>query len=170
MTELDLIYVSYNSERWIEKCFNSIIESEYDLNQVSIYVVDNASQDDSVKMLCQAKERLEKYVKKFEVINSNKNLGFGKGNNLGFNAGTAPIVCFFNIDTELYPNTLSELVNDIEQSDKRYGLWELRQFPYEHPKLYDPLTHETSWSSGAAFSMRRELFKKIHGFDEKIFI
>ncbi len=170
MKELDLIYVSYNSEKWIKQCFDSITKSDYDLNKISIYVVDNASKDNSLEMLYQCKDKLEKVVKKFEIISPKKNLGFGKGNNLGFKAGNSPIVCFLNIDTELYPNTLSELVKDIEQSDKKFGLWELRQFPYEHPKIYDALTHETVWSSGAAFAMYRQLYEEINGFDERFFM
>lgn len=170
MRELDLIYVSYNSEKWIEKCFFSILKSKYDLKQVSIYVLDNASTDKTVSILKQVQEQYKNELKKFEIIESKENYGFGKGNNYAFRAGKAPIACFFNIDTEVYPDTLSCLVEDIEKSDPEVGLWELRQFPYEHPKMYDALTHETSWSSGAAFAIRRELFEKLQGFDEAIFM
>ena len=48
---MDLIYVSYNSEKWIEKCFESVLKSEYDLKQVSIVVVDNNFTDNTVTML-----------------------------------------------------------------------------------------------------------------------
>ena len=150
MLELDIIYVTYNSEKWIDRCFKSVLESDYDLSKVSIYVVDNASQDKTIVSLSRVKDECSERAKKFEIIPSEKNLGFGKGNNLGFRAGDSPIVCFFNIDTEIYPDTLKNLVADIENSDQQCGLWELRQFPYEHPKMYDPLTHETAWSSGAA--------------------
>lgn len=170
MLELDIIYVTYNSEKWIDRCFKSVLESDYDLSKVSIYVVDNASQDKTIVSLSRVKDECSERAKKFEIILSEKNLGFGKGNNLGFRAGDSSIVCFFNIDTEIYPDTLKNLVADIENSDQQCGLWELRQFPYEHPKMYDPLTHETAWSSGAAFAMRRDLFEQLHGFDEKIFM
>ena len=42
---MDIVFVSYNSERWIENCFTSIRKSEFDLKTVSIYVVDNGSKD-----------------------------------------------------------------------------------------------------------------------------
>lgn len=167
---MDLVYVSYNSEKWIEKCFASVLNSGYDLKKVSIYVVDNGSTDGSLKKLELAKEKCSANVRNFEIIEAGKNLGFGGANNLGAQHGTDEIICFFNIDTELYPDTLTNLDKDINDSDEQFALWELRQFPYEHPKMYDALTHETSWSSGAAFAIRRSVFEEMKGFDDAIFM
>lgn len=167
---MDLVFVSYNSEKWIENCFASIMQSEYNLKSVSIYVVDNNSTDGTLKKLEQAKVLCEKQLRSFTIIESGKNLGFGGANNLGFKKGSDEIVCFFNIDTELYSDTLTKLEKDIIESKEEVALWELRQFPYEHPKLYDALTHETSWASGAAFAVRREIFAKLGGFDDAIFM
>ncbi|MDO4556323.1 MAG: glycosyltransferase, partial [Lachnospiraceae bacterium] len=55
-------------------------------------------------------------------------------------------------------------------SEKNIGAWEMRQLPYEHPKLYNPVTGETSWMSGAAFAVRRNVFERIGGFDSRIFM
>lgn len=63
-----------------------------------------------------------------------------------------------------------ELMKAVNESDKNTAMWELRQFPYEHPKIYDPVTQEAQWSSGAAFAIRREVYKQLGGFDEKIFM
>lgn len=167
---MDLVYVSYNSEKWIDRCFASVMKSDYDLKSVSVYAVDNASSDSSVKKLYEAKKKYQNQLKSFEVITAKTNMGFGNANNLAFRHGSSPIVCFFNIDTELLADTLKNLKTDIKTSDKKTALWELRQFPYEHPKLYDALTHETSWSSGAAFAVRRRVYEKIGGFDKYIFM
>lgn len=167
---MDIIYVSYNSEKWIEKCFDSVLSSDYDLSKVSIYTVDNGSTDDTIKKLELAKEKCLSKVRHFEIIKSKKNLGFGGGNNLGAEAGKDEIICFFNMDTELYSDTLIQLEKDIRESEESFALWELRQFPFEHPKMYDPLTHETSWSSGAAFAVKRNVFEDIKGFDNAIFM
>ncbi len=167
---MDLVYVSYNSKRWIRQCFDSLLQSQYDLKKIAVYVVDNGSKDGSLTQLKAAKQKCSGRVKSFELIEAKENLGFGRANNLGAEHGTDPIICFFNIDTRLYPDTLSNLYKEIRESDKSWGLWELRQFPYEHPKLYDALTHETGWSSGAAFAVRRRLYEKIGGFDEEIFL
>ncbi|MTL04525.1 glycosyltransferase, partial [Turicibacter sanguinis] len=167
---LDIIFVTYNSQKWIDNCFKSIHESEYDLKQLNLIIVDNNSQDDTVKKLNHIKEQTGNDYGDFKIIESKENLGFGKGNNLGFEGGTSPYVLFLNIDTEVENNTFSELEKEIISSNEKIGAWELRQFPYEHPKFYNPVTEYTSWSSGAALVVRRDLFEKIGGFDKNIFM
>lgn len=167
---MDLVYVTYNSEKWIVKCFESLLDSDFVLSEINVYVVDNCSTDNSLQILRETKKKIEKKIGKFEIIESKKNVGFGKGNNLGFAKGSSDIVCFFNIDTQLLSNTLSELKKAIDNSNQDVAMWELRQFPYEHPKLYDAITLECLWSSGAAFAMKRAVYQKMGGFDEKIFM
>lgn len=167
---MDIVYVTYNSEKWIEKCFFSLLNSNYDLKQLSIYVVDNGSTDNTVANLYRVKNRMQMHVKQFEIIEAKENLGFGKGCNLGFSKGNSDIVCFFNIDTEVLSDTISNLAAEIGTSDKDTAMWELRQFPYEHPKLYDPVTMDAAWSSGAAFAIKRQIYERLGGFDERIFM
>lgn len=168
--KLDIVYVSYNSEKWIEQNFTSYLKSNYDLKNVHIIVVDNGSIDRTLDYLRQASEKLQGIVGTFDIIESKENLGFGKANNLGFTKGDSEYVSFLNIDTELLPDTISQLMEEINRSNDEFDMWELRQFPYEHPKMYDPLTGETSWSSGAAFAVRRSIYEKVHGFDDNIFM
>lgn len=167
---LDIIYVTYNSQKWIHRCFESLIKSNYPSNKLNIVVVDNASKDETLVELEHIKDSIGKQFNKFEIIKSNDNLGFGKANNLGFLKGESEVACFFNIDTEVFPNTISNLVEEIKNSNEDVGLWELRQFPYEHPKFYNIITGYTSWSSGAAFATKRNLYKELNGFDDKIFM
>ena len=164
---IDLIYVTYNSEKWIAQCFDSILDNDYDLKQINIIVVDNASTDKTVNILQNKKSKMLNHFASFNIIQNKNNEGFGKANNIGFSKGCSEFVCFFNIDTRLFKNTLSVLTNVISHSEKDVALWELRQFPYEHPKMYDPVSMETEWCSGAAFAVKRDVFKKIIVF--KIF-
>lgn len=166
----DIVYVTYNSEKWIEKCFASWLAVETDLKKINIFVVDNASTDNTVSLLKTFQQKNGERFGSFSIRCENKNWGFGKANNIGFSAGHSDIVCFLNIDTELFPDTITALEYEIEYSSGRTALWEFRQFPYEHPKMYDILTGETTWSSGAAFAVRRYVFEDLHGFDEKIFM
>lgn len=167
---MDIVFVTYNSEKWIDKCFSSILNGLYKTQNVNIIVVDNHSEDNTLSALVSIKEKTLQKWESFQIIANDKNLGFGKANNIGFKAGNSDIVCFINIDTEFFPDTLTELDHELQHSDKQTALWEFRQFPYEHPKLYDILTGYTSWCSGAAFAVRRKVFEKVHGFDEKIFL
>ena len=53
--KIDIILVSYNSEKYIENCIKIILNSDYELKKVGIYVYDNNSKDNSVKILNQLK-------------------------------------------------------------------------------------------------------------------
>lgn len=170
MKTMDLVYVTYNSSKWVDACFQSVINSHFDLKNISVFVVDNASTDDTLEKLKAFKSQHGDKLNAFEIIESNKNLGFGRANNLGFRHGNSEIACFLNIDTELCTDTLMQLDADICQSEDIYSLWELRQFPYEHPKFYEAVTHETTWSSGAAFAIKRNVFAEVGGFDDGIFM
>ena len=167
---MDIVYVTYNSEKWVTKCFESLARSSCDLSQLSVWVFDNNSSDKTTKLLKDLQARSQNLFSGFEVIFSDKNLGFGKANNLAAAKGKDDIICFFNIDTELLPDSLESLQQSIICSPADVGMWELRQLPYEHPKYYDPATGETSWCSGAAFAIRRSVFDSLGGFDPNIFM
>lgn len=167
---IDIVYVTYNSEKWISGCFQSWLHTDYDLKKVNIYVVDNNSGDRTVELLEGFRlENLDRFGS-FSIIQEKRNWGFGKANNIGFFKGTSDIVCFLNIDTEVFSDTFTELEKEITASDEKNAVWEFRQFPYEHPKFYSILTGETTWCSGAAFAIRRSVYKEMNGFDERIFM
>ena len=168
--KLDLIFVTYNSSKWIENCFKYLALSEYDLKKINIYVVDNCSKDNTLPLLYEAKNKLKNTVNSFIIIENEKNTGFGDANNLAFSKGKSDIVVFINIDTELFSDSLQNLVNDINDSYEDIGIWEMRQIPFELPKFYNPVNLITNWSSGAAFAIKREIFMNLHGFDKRIFM
>ena len=167
---MDIIYVTYNSEMWIDACFNALLKSNYNIKQINIFVLDNNSTDKTVEKLYQNSELCQNKFGKFEIVQSEINLGFGRANNLAFGKGNSDIAVFLNIDTEVYENTLNILEREIKSGPYNAAMWEMRQIPYEHPKIYNPVTMETSWCSGAAFAVKREVFQKLGGFDEKFFM
>ena len=101
----DIVYVTYNSEKWIENCFNSWLQADFDLKEICIYVVDNASIDKTIKRLEEFKEKEGDRFGNFSIIKESRNWGFGKANNIGFSKGNSDVVCFLNIDTEIFPDT-----------------------------------------------------------------
>lgn len=171
MISVDIVYVTYSSEKWIDGYFKSLLCSDYDLKRVNLYFVDNGSKDGTVEKLESLKKECGTRFGEFAIYQSKENVGFGAGNNIGVSLGHSPYVFCSNIDTELYEDTLSQIAKAVEADrDSEFALWELRQFPYEHPKFYDPITLETSWSSGAAFVIRRDVYEQIGGFDEQFFM
>lgn len=166
---IDIILVTYNSKKYIKNCLESIFKSDYDLNKVGILVYDNNSNDETISILKELKEEYAKKLATFQIIEGEKNLGFGVANNLAAKNSLADYLFFLNIDCEIYPDTLTKLEEEINKREN-FGILELKQTPYEHPKYYDPITLETKWSSGACFIIKKSLFFKVGGFDKNIFM
>ncbi|MDU0332798.1 glycosyltransferase family 2 protein [Paenibacillus sp. 3LSP] len=168
MKSLDIIIVSYNSEKWIPSLLDSLSSQNYPLKKLHITFVDNGSVDNS-------RELLETYERKEDFGSYNyhfldNNQGFGRANNYGVHHSKQDYVFFLNVDTKVDENCIVELMKSVEISDDSVGLWEARQFPYEHPKVYNPVTMETGWASGACSLVRRDYFEMVGKFDEKIFM
>lgn len=68
-----VIIVSYNFERWMDRCLGSLRQSE---QPADIVVIDNASQDNSVRSI-------QENYPEVRLIRSKTNLGFGRANNIG---------------------------------------------------------------------------------------
>ena len=68
-----VIIISYNFERWMERCLESLRLSKH---PVDVVVIDNDSKDRSI-------ERIRKDYPEVRLIVNGANLGFGKANNIG---------------------------------------------------------------------------------------
>ena len=160
----DVVIVTFNSEKWIKPCLNSLIKFN---DSIRITCVDNASTDGTINLLTE----FSKKFPHFTLIENERNVGFGEGNNIGTLNGDSEYIIFLNIDTEILDTDfLGKLNKIISLSSDDIAAWEFRQIPYEHPKIYDPISLETGWMSGAAFCIRRKCFNEINGFDKKLFM
>ncbi|MFZ2857600.1 glycosyltransferase family 2 protein [Acidovorax sp.] len=132
-TLVSIIIVNYNGLNFLEKCINSIKKS-FLYHNYEIIIVDNASLDGSCEWLRQRNDII--------YIESNTNLGFTGGNNLGAARASGNRLLFINNDTEII-TPLDELISIIDDSSVgivgcrlQYG--DLRQqfsFGYEHTPL-----------------------------------
>ena len=134
--KIDIVIVTYNSQRWLKDCIESIEgQKGINLNDINLFFVDNKSQDATI-------EELNKYKNKsklgsFNIIENTTNCGFGQANNIGFSKGESEYVFFLNHDTKLDKDTIKNMENEINVSEKEFVMWEFRQKPYEHPKYYN---------------------------------
>lgn len=168
--KLDVVFVTYNSIKWIDDNFNSILSSEYDLKNISLYYYDNNSSDSTIDKLNELKLKYGEKFNDFQVIRGKKNSGFGIGNNRAAKYGKSKYILFLNIDTVINKDTFLKIEKELSDDYENVGVYELRQYPYEHPKYYDPFTGYTSWASGACVIIKRKIFEKINGFDKNIFM
>lgn len=166
----DFCIATYNSQNWLEPCVRALAALDCDKSRIGLYFADNASQDDTIGELNRLKDRYGAPFGAFEVLPQAENLGFGAACNRAARAGTGEMVVCLNADTEILPDALARLEQVIGGCDESWGAFELRQLPYEHPKVYDPVTMETPWASGAALAVRRTVWQDVGGFDESFFM
>lgn len=103
--------VTYNSERYIRRCLEAVLEQQG--VALEVVVVDNASADNTRAILKEFKGRVRK-------ICCDRNLGFAEAQNRGIRATTTPWVLTLNPDVLLQPGFLRELV-EAGESDPGAG-------------------------------------------------
>ena len=135
--KLSIIIVSYNVKHYLTQCLTSIWRS--DEKDVEVFVVDNASKDDSIGFL--RKSFPEREYPLLHLIESKKNLGFGKANNLALKQATGDYILFLNPDTVLTEHTLSDCL----------------QFATTHPEIGCLGVRMLKDAGGFAFESRRGL-------------
>jgi GT2 family glycosyltransferase len=108
--DLSIIIVNWNSKDFVRKCAQSIRENPPEMSY-EIIVVDGASFDGCGEML--AKEFPE-----VRFVQSQKNVGFAKANNLGFEKSNGELLLFLNPDTEVRGGAVNTLVAALRSLDK----------------------------------------------------
>lgn len=106
--ELAIIIVNYRTPAMTIDCLTSLLSFIGDI-KVSIVVVDNYSNDDSVKVIsewCEVHD--ENSIVK--IISSKQNQGFSAGNNLGIKSVQANYYLLLNSDTIVKKNAIEKLI------------------------------------------------------------
>jgi hypothetical protein len=167
--------------------FASQINFEYE-----VFVVDNASKDDSVEVL-------KKAYPQVSVISAKKNFGFAGGNNIALRQAQGKYVLLLNSDSEVQSNTLETSVKYMEEHpqvgamsckvllpdgslDKAcrrkfpnpwnsfLRLFGLRKFSNYNFSNNENLETEVDAVAGAFMLVRKEVIDKIGLLDEEFFM
>ena len=105
--DLSVVIVNYRTFELTKNTVNSILDYEYPFD-IEIFVVDNASGDDSLS-------RLQDYFgDKVKFIASSQNNGFAAGNNLALRQANGKYQLLLNSDTIVWENTLKNVYNYME--------------------------------------------------------
>lgn len=186
---ISVIIISYNSENFIEKCLSSLLKNLPLKSEV--IVLDNASSDSTV-------EKLTKFIPQIKLIKSSKNLGFATGCNKATQEAKGEYLFFLNPDTEINTPVLEELVEfygshpnagivapklimpdgktqpsakklpTIWGAFKEYILGIKNSYSQYVPEGDNPQAVEMVY--GAAILIKKDLFERLKGFDEKFFL
>ncbi|MGZ5650382.1 MAG: glycosyltransferase [Usitatibacter sp.] len=172
MREVDLSIVTYAPDiALLQQLLDSLAEPARAPLARNLLIQDN-SPDPQLAARLAALPQLQPggAFDRVDVQRSGANLGFGRGHNANAARGSAPYFLVVNQDCVLEPGVLERLIDAAIASADDVAAWELRQIPYEHPKEYDPVTLETTWTSGAATLFRRSAFDGARGFEPRIFM
>ncbi len=186
--DLSIIIVNYKSEHYLDKCLASIYR-ESRAEQFEIIIVNN---DQAANLA----EIVKKYPKA-AIFNCEKNIGFGRACNYGAKKALGGLLLFLNPDTQFLNDYAQHVVNKFEKSAKKIGIigpklltdegqtqaWctgkdltlgqrvKNKFWIVESRKLWESQKEiMTDWVSGAALTIKKELFEKIEGFDENFFM
>lgn len=110
MSKIGIVICNYNKQDYIIRCMESIFAST--MQDFDVYVVDNASTDDSVKMINEA------FGDKVKVIINQENLGGSGGFHVGVETALrrdySYILCVDN-DIVMAPDNIEKLYSYMEQ-------------------------------------------------------
>jgi len=107
-TKVTVIIVNYNTGSLLRDCLNSILKSK-DIKNIDINIVDNASTDNSVEIVRQNFPQVN-------LVENEQNIGFARANNQILKTCQAPYILLLNPDIILKDNTLSRVLNFMEQN------------------------------------------------------
>jgi N-acetylglucosaminyl-diphospho-decaprenol L-rhamnosyltransferase len=158
--DLTIVITTYRSEEKIESCLRSID------SDIKVIIVENSNNS-------KFKSDIENKFKNVECILSNKNLGYGKANNIGLNKVSTKYSLILNPDTLLG----KEAINNFFIFSKRNvnftllgpsqneNLSKLETCKYNRSGLF-----ETESIKGFATFLHMPKFAKIGFFDESFFL
>ena len=184
---VSVIIVTYNSDKHIYDCLDSIFKYNDIGEALEVIIVDNQSEN-----FPKTKEELKKrYNGRLIILENDRNGGYGQGNNVGIRAASAPIVLIMNPDVRLLepifknaldafrnPKVVQYGVRALNKDGKNYNSIGISE--QIHPFVRLPLhsiCNKTGWFFqkymyliGACFFIRKSSFEEVGLFDERIFM
>lgn len=198
MPDLSIIIVTYNSEKYIAKCIDSINCNLKDVSFETI-VVDNNSTDATVAILTEKPNVI--------LLRNNKNVGFAAANNRGIKSARGSFVLILNPDIIITSSTvLKDMISyyiqnpstgimsarlfyedgSVQESARKFpaiSFFLIRGFKLEQvfkkSKFYQLNTFDcelpkkpikVDWVIGAFMLMKKTYLEEVGMFDEKYFM
>ena len=178
-----IIIVSFNTCELTRNCLLSLQEHE---PGSEVIVVDNASHDQSADMI-------QDEFPDVKLVRLEKNVGFGRANNAGYEHATTDVIVLLNSDTILNDNALARCEARLK-SDSTVGVVSPKlmgvdgvpqQCRHRFPTIadnfrkafrmktspVDRVPEDWSWLAGTCLVLRREAIEQAGGlFDHELFM
>ena len=193
--ELSIVILSYNAKDLTVACLESVIsqyKKELIDKEIEIIIVDNNSSDESAPEVLKIKNKISNLA----LIQNKENMGFARGCNIGANVAKGRYILFLNSDTQVLDRgflsmtdfldknpQIALLGGKLENNDgsiqpsagKFYNLVNLIIMLLGLERLgflrsSPDKIQKVDWVSGACMMVRRNIFEKLNGFDDKLFM
>lgn len=121
MIRLSIIIPVYNSEKYLTKCLDSLLEQDIPMHETEIIIINDGSTDKSAEIALLYKKK----IPNFELISIEKT-GVGSARNIGINHLKGNYLFFLDSDDYIRPNCLNNLLSVAEKNNL-----DLLRFDYE---------------------------------------
>jgi GT2 family glycosyltransferase len=111
---ISIVIVNYNVRFFLEQALQSVLKATADLS-IQVWVVDNASSDDSIDMVKQKFPTVK-------IIENKENVGFARANNMALRQSNADYVLLLNPDTLLEESSLHKCFHFMENNPQAGAL------------------------------------------------
>lgn len=174
MEKVSVIIVNWNGEKWLKRCLNSLFSQTY--KNIEIIVIDNASTDDSVKIIL-------KYFPQVRLIRNRKNKGFAYANNVGIKISKGKYILFINNDTwvekdfiqQMYAFYASHTYDVIAPVERKYD--DKQSFIYYptlditgFPVFNRAYSKRIMYLTGVCLFFSKRIYVETRGLDQDFFM
>jgi len=185
-----IVILNWNGRTFLDKFLPSVVKYSSD---AMIYVIDNASTDDSVMFV-------RNNFPQVNLLQNSNNEGFCKGYNLALKKINSEYYILLNNDVEVTKDWLTPVISLMESDrkiavcqpkiksfqNKEYfeyagasgGFLDKYGYPFCRGRIFDVVekdqgqyddTIKVTWASGAAFFVRASVYHELGGLDQDFF-
>ncbi|MCB0464874.1 MAG: glycosyltransferase family 2 protein [Aequorivita sp.] len=185
-----VVILNWNGRDLLEKFLPSVVSFS---NEATIYLVDNASTDDSVSFVSE-------FFPTVKILQNKINGGYAKGYNDALKNLSEDIFVLLNSDVEVTENWLQPVISEFEKDasvvaaqpkildykKKEYfeyagaagGFIDKYGYPYCRGRIFNTLEKDSGqydsvseifWASGACLFVKADAFRQVGGLDEDYF-
>lgn len=189
MPKVSIIILTYNSSDYIGQLLTSIKNNHKSNDDFEVITVDNSSTDDTLV-------KLKPFENEITIKKNEKNLGFAGGINTGAKIAKGEYLLFINPDSVFEKGNINDLVSVFDKFEKVgivggkliekngkaeksagrfFGLFEILLMSLGLDELFgirfspNQITR-VDFVSGGFMMVKKEVFKKLNGFDENFFM
>jgi GT2 family glycosyltransferase len=186
-----VVILNWNGRKLLEEFLPSVVL--HSKSEANIYVIDNASTDDSVPFL-------KNNYPEIKITQNSENKGYAGGYNEGLKHIEADVFVLLNSDVEVTAHWLTPVIKEFQNNEKlaaaqpkildytnreyfEYagaagGFIDKYGYPYCRGRIFNTIekdkgqfdgTSEIFWASGACFIVRSAHFREACGFDNDYF-